>query len=419
MNINFNKATAKDFVNIPGYDANQRAKIFSNYLAHLDDRGLLNYRLQSTSGCGPIMDLNTQAGPLKGLISFVSNDYLGFTQHPEIKQAVIESILQYGTGGGASPLIGGLHVYHQQLESSIAAFMGLSPEHAISYTTGYTANTAMLLCLLQQQDVAIVDMAVHASVYEGCRGTNRRDFLHNNMEHLERALKGCQDTFRTKMIIIDGVYSQDGDIANLPEILALAKKYGAMVAVDDAHGIGVVGQTGRGALELYGLLGQVDLLTGTFSKAFGNIGGFVIASPEIINVLKFQSDQHIFSSTATPATAGIIRALSLIDEQPEWRNRLWENIAYFKSGLQSLGLNVGNTQSAVIPVKIGDTLKTGEAGALLLKAGVYANPIQFPAVSVKNARIRMSVMATHTRQQLDTALNAFEYVDSKLGISKK
>jgi len=417
MDIDFNKATAKDFVNIAGRDALYRAKIFNNYLRHLNQKGLLNYRLQSTTGCGPVMDLISEKGPLKQLVSFVSNDYLGFTQHPAIKQAVIESITKYGTGGGASPLIGGLHVYHQDLENSIAAYVGLSADRAICYTTGYTANTAMLLCLLQKEDVAIVDMAVHASVYEGCRGTNRRDFLHNNMDHLERTLKGCKD-FRTKMIVVDGVYSQDGDIANLPDIVMLARKYGAMVAVDDAHGMGVVGETGRGALEIYDMFDQVDLLTGTFSKAFGNIGGFVIASADLINLLKYQSDQHIFSSTATPATAGIIRALSLIDEEPEWRQRLWGNISYFKSGLLALGFDLGTTVSAVIPVKIGDTLKTGEAGALLLKAGVYANPIQFPAVSVKNARIRMSIMATHTRQQLDIALNAFEYVDRKLGISK-
>ncbi|MBE9599830.1 aminotransferase class I/II-fold pyridoxal phosphate-dependent enzyme [Pedobacter sp. MC2016-24] len=419
MDLDFNKTTSKDFVNIPGYDAKARAKIFSKYLDHLKEKELLNYRLQSTTGCGPVMDLVTENGPLKGLVSFVSNDYLGFTQHPEIKLAVINAILKYGTGGGASPLIGGLHDYHANLESSIARFLGLSPENAISYTTGYTANTAMLFCLLQKQDLAIVDMAVHASVYEGCRGTNRKDFLHNNMEHLEKILKATNNNFRTRMIIVDGVYSQDGDIANLPTIIALAKKYGAMVAVDDAHGIGVVGKTGRGAAELYDLLEQIDLLTGTFSKAFGNIGGFVIASPELIRLLKYQSDQHIFSSTATPATAGIIRALDLIDEEPQWRKRLWENINYFKNGLQTLGLDIGSTQSAVIPIKIGDTLKTGEAGSLLLKAGIYANPIQFPAVSLKNARIRMSVMATHSKAQLDKALNAFEYVDRKLGISKQ
>jgi glycine C-acetyltransferase len=260
-------------------------------------------------------------------------------------------------------------------------------------------------------------MNVHASVYEGVLTTNVKTFLHNNLEMLEKALKAAQDQYRTRMVIIDGVYSQDGDLAPIGQIADLAHRYGAYLIVDDAHGIGVVGKTGRGVIELDDAFDKVDIITGTFSKALGNIGGYVIASPELINYLKFQSKQHLFSTTATPAIMGIIRAIELVDEEPQWRDKLWQNINYLKSGLISLGLDVGTTASAVIPVKVGDIPKTLEAGRLLLRSGVYTNPIMYPAVSKKNARIRMNVMATHTFDHLDKVLNAFEDIDAQLKLT--
>ena len=221
------------------------------------------------------------------------------------------------------------------------------------------------------------------------------------------------------MVIIDGVYSQDGDIAPLDKIRELTHRFGAYLMVDDAHGIGVLGETGRGAMELYGVMDQVDLITGTFSKTFAGLGGYVIAPPKVAAFLKFQSRQHIFSATSTPAVAGVIKAIELIDQEPHWRAKLAENIAYFKKGLISLGMDVGSTQSAIIPVKIGNPHKTSDTGTLLLKAGIYTNPILYPAVAKKNARIRMSLMATHTREHLDKALNAFEDIDKVLHISRR
>ena len=189
--------------------------------------------------------------------------------------------------------------------------------------------------------------------------------------------------------------------------------------VDDAHGIGVLGQSGRGAMELYGMLDKVDFITGTFSKTFAGLGGYVIADPKVAAFLKFQSRQHIFSATSTPASAGLIKAIELIDQEPHWRAELEQNITYFKNGLISLGLDVGSTQSAIIPVKIGDPHKTSDTGTMLLKAGIYTNPILYPAVAKKNARIRMSLMATHTKEHLDKALNAFEHIDKVLHISRR
>lgn len=417
MEINFDKASFKDFENIEGFDMYARAAIFNDYLNFLADKGHLNYRMESFSGCGPEMDILIPGkSKPERLVGLVSNDYLGFTQHPKVKQAMIDAIMQFGTGAGASPAIGGHFTFHEKLERAIASFF--HRDSAILYTTGYTANSATFQCLLQKEDIAILDMAVHASVYEGCQLTHVKTFLHNNLESLERALKDAKEKYRNKMVIIDGVYSQDGDLAPLDQILQLTRHYGAFLAIDDAHGTGVVGKNGRGVLELYDLFDQADLITGTFSKTFASAGGYVVGRPELIRLLKFQSRQHLFSATSGPSVPGIIKAIELVDEEPHWMRKLWENIHYFKQGLTDIGMDVGTTSSAIIPVKIGDPVKTGEAGRLLLEQGIYTNPIIYPAVSKKNARIRMSLMATHSREHLDKALNAFEFVDHKIGISK-
>ncbi len=417
MKIDFNKATFNDFENIPNMDIEQRAKIFSEFLNFMKNNGHMNYRLLTISGCAPEMKIMLPGTEESATyISLVSNDYLGFTQHPKVKSASIAGIEKYGTGAGASPLIGGYFEYHKLLEETIASFFGRTKDNAAIFTTGYTANSASLLAMLQKEDIAIVDMAVHASIHEGCILTTKKSFLHNDLESLERILKKSKDQYRTKMVIIDGVYSQDGDIAPLREILYLTKKYGAYLMVDDAHGIGVLGKTGRGALELAGLLNEVDFITGTFSKTFANMGGYVIADSEHIAFLKFQSRQQIFSATSNPSTLGIVKAIELIDEEPQWIRKLQDNVSYLKKGLTDLGLNIGTTESAIIPVKIGNPHKTGDAGKMLLKQGVYANPILYPAVPKKDARIRMSLSATHTKRQLDKVLNAFQFVDKKLNI---
>jgi glycine C-acetyltransferase len=419
MKIDFEKASFKDFENIEGQDIYATALEFEEYLNFLKANGHLNYRIESLSPCGPKMDLLLpgDSEPTRS-VCLVSNDYLGFSQHPKVKEAVIEGVRTFGTGSGASPAIGGHFVYHQLLENKIAAFY--KKKDAILYTTGYTANSATLQCLLHKEDIAILDMAVHASVYEGCVNTTTvKTFLHNDPDALELALKNAQHAYRTKFVVVDGVYSQDGDLAPLDKIVELTHKYGAKVVVDDAHGIGVIGNTGRGVIEMYNLYDQVDIITGTFSKALGNIGGYVIANPEIISYLKFQSKQHLFSTTATPAVMGILKAIDLIDEEPFWRTKLWENIDYIKNGLVSLGFDVGTTASAVIPVKVGGIPKTLEAGRLLLKSGIYTNPIMYPAVAKKNSRIRLNIMAGHTREQLDKVLNAFANVDQQLHLSNR
>lgn len=415
MNIDFEKASFKDFENIPGLDPFDWAKLWGEYVRDRAKVGQFNYRQENLSGCGPEIELNLPGNPHRNFVSLVSNDYLGFTQHPKVKAAAITGIEKYGAGAGASPAIGGHYIFHQEIEDKIAAFF--KRESAVVFSTGYTANSASLQALLKGEDLAILDMAVHASVYEGCLNTNVKTFLHNNLEALERILKFSKDKYRTRMVIIDGVYSQDGDLAPLAEIVKLVKEYDAYLMVDDAHGTGVIGETGRGVIELDDLFQQVDIITGTFSKTFAHLGGYLVASPDLVGFLKFQARQHIFSATLSPASACIAKAIDLVDEEPIWMHHLWDNIDYLKTGLQSLGLDTGITESAIIPVKIGDIGLNAKVCGRLLEAGIYANQINYPAVSRKDARVRMSVMATHTHRQLDKVLNAWEWVIKKEGLS--
>lgn len=416
--MDYSKLSFKDFENIPGLNMMERAGSFNSYLNYLDDKGHLNYRLENSSGCGPELSLNLKVKDNdKRYVNFVSNDYLGFTQHPKVKRAAIQAIEQYGTGSGASPAIGGHFCFHQLLEDKVASFF--QRKAAMLYTTGYTANSATIQSLLKKQDIAILDMAVHASVYEGCLNTNIKTFLHNNLQQLEDILKRVKDQYRTKLVIIDGVYSQDGDLAPLKEIVSLVRKYDAFILVDDAHGIGVLGNTGRGLIEQCELFGEIDIITGTFSKTFASLGGYVVGDLELIRFLKFQSRQHLFSATMPPSTAmTVIAGMDVLENEAQWMTRLWDNINYFKKGLLDLGFDIGQTASAIIPVKLGDPARTAEAVKMLLDAGVYTNCIIYPAVSRKDARIRMALMATHTTQQLDKALNAFEFMDKKLKISR-
>ncbi|WP_294273049.1 aminotransferase class I/II-fold pyridoxal phosphate-dependent enzyme [uncultured Chryseobacterium sp.] len=416
MSINFEKATFKDFENIPGYDIMQRADYYYEFLEYMKSRGRHHYRLQNNTGCGSVMNVGETAP--KDYISFVTSDYLGFTQHPKVKQAAIDGIEKYGTGTAATPLIGGYYSFHNELEAKIASFFGRSRDESVVFTTGYTANSATLQILLQKEDIAIIDMAVHASVYEGCILTNRKTFPHNDLDALEMILQASQEKYRTKLVIIDGVYSQDGDMAPIKEIYRLVKKYNAYLMIDDVHGIGILGRTGRGTIEDTGLLHHVDIISGTLSKTFGHLGGYIITHKTLANFIRFQSRQQIFSATAPPSSTGIIKALELIDEEPHWREQLWRNIDYFKKELNGMGLDTGTTCSAIIPVKIGDPHITGDVGRQLIEQGIYTNPIIYPAVARKDARIRMSVMATHQKEHLDKTLNAFEDMSKKFPITR-
>lgn len=400
MDQNFDNQSFRDFEYILGMGAWARARMFQSYLSDQNGKGQLNYRLVTSTGCGPVAEMNG-----KQVISLVSNDYLGFTQHPAVKQAAIEGIMKYGSGAGASPAIGGHYDYHQLLEKKIAGFF--RKEHAIIYTTGYTSNSASLQCILTKDDLVILDAGVHTSVIEGCQLFNRKTVRHNDLDAYEHALKMTAGKHPLVLVIIDGVYSQDGDLAPLKEIVTLCKKYGARLMVDDAHGTGVVGKSGRGLIETCSAWDDVDLITGTFSKTFAHIGGYVVASEEIVNYLKYQSRQHLFSASSTPAAMAIIKAIELVDEEPLWMSVLHDNIRYFRQGLLGLGLKLGDTQSAIFPIRTGDKIKNARICHAMQQKGVYANQINYPAVSLKDARIRMGITALHNRAHMDEVLNVW------------
>ena len=400
MKQNFDHNSFRDFEYISGMDGWARAKMFQAYTDDQTAKGQLNYRLLVSSGCGPTVTMDGQE-----MISLVSNDYLGFTRHPLVKQAAIEGIKKYGTGAGASPAIGGHYDYHEFLEHKIARFF--RKEHAIIYTTGYTSNSSSLQCILTKDDLVILDAGVHTSVMEGCRMFQRKTVPHNDLNAYEHVLKMAKGKHPLVLVIIDGVYSQDGDLAPLKEVVELCQKYGAKLMVDDAHGVGVIGRSGRGLIEACDAWDGVDLITGTFSKTFGHIGGYVVAGKEMINYLKYQSKQHLFSASLSPAALSIVKAIELVDAEPLWMSVLRDNIKYFKFGLTKLGLDIGDTRSAIFPVRIGDKIKNAQICHALQAKGVYANQINYPAVAQKDARVRMGVTALHRREHLDKALRAW------------
>ena len=406
MKNDFDHQSFRDFEYIPGTDAWARARLFQHYLDDQTAKGQLNYRLPVSSGCGPVVTMNGRQ-----MISLVANDYLGFTQHPAVMQAAIDGILQYGTGAGASPAIGGHYDYHVYLEKKIAGFF--RKEHAIIYTTGYTSNSASLQCILTKDDFVLLDAGVHTSVMEGCQLVKRKTVPHNDLDAFEHNLKLAAGKYPLLLVVIDGVYSQDGDVAPLKSIIELCKRYGAKLMVDDAHGTGVVGQTGRGLIEVCNAWDEVDLISGTFSKTFAFVGGYVVSSKEMISYLKYQSKQHLFSASLPPAAMAISKAIDLIDEEPHWMAKLHDNMEYFRYGLLSLGLDIGDTKSAIFPVRIGDKIKNARICHELHQRGIYTNQINYPAVSLKDARIRMGLSARHEISQLDQVLNIWSDIKRK------
>ena len=408
MKSEFDNMTLKDFEN-RGQNLLTRAKQIDDYISYRYKIQHLPYRVISLTGSSArIKVIDPYTNREKEMISFVSNDYLGLSHHPEVINASIRALEQYGAGAGASPLIGGHNYLHEQLEQEIARF--LRNEYAISYTSGYAANCSTLLAIMGKEDIAIMDMFTHASVFDGCLCTNTKRFLHNNIDALSHVLKNTKE-YKNRFVIIDGVYSQEGDVAPLDKIYTVCREYNAFLIVDDAHGIGVLGKTGRGIIEDYNLLDKVDMITGTFSKSFGSVGGYAIARKEIITLLRYYSRQNIFSAAATPqAAASAIKAIQLVDKEPKLRNSILENIEYFKNGLEIIGLDYGNTVSAIFPVMVRNEQNVKEASRVLFDQGVYVNPISYPAVPEKLSRLRFSITAMHTQKDLDETLDILDSI---------
>ncbi|HBB67555.1 MAG: 8-amino-7-oxononanoate synthase [Elusimicrobia bacterium GWA2_56_46] len=342
-------------------------------------------------------------------IMFGSNNYLGLANDPRMKKAAIDAVQKFGTGVAGSRFLNGNTVLHTELERKLAAFKGR--EAALVYATGYQMNLGVISALIGRGDVVIVDKLDHASILDGCRlsGGEIRRYKHNDTEDLERVLKGV-GAKTGKLVIVDGVFSMEGDIAPLPEIVRISKKYGARLMVDDAHATGVLGPRGRGTCEHFGLTRKdVDIVVGTCSKSFASIGGFVAGDADVLHYIQHLSRSMIFSAALPPASvAAISKAIDIIESEPQRIKKLWDNSNYLLEQFKKMGCNTGETQTPIIPVVIGDNLKTFSLWKALYDNGIFTNPVVSPAVPPKRALLRVVVTATHTRAHLDRALDIFE-----------
>jgi 8-amino-7-oxononanoate synthase len=350
------------------------------------------------------------------VIMLGSNSYLGLTNHPEVKAAANAALAKYGTGCAGSRLLNGTLDVHVELEEAIAEFM--NAEAVLTFSTGYQVNVGVVSCLLGRHDIAFLDNLNHASILDGVRLGLSKSFKykHNDKADLEGKLKRA-DPKKGKLIVVDGVFSMEGDLCNLPDLVELKNRYNTRLMVDDAHGLGVFGENGRGTAEHFGLESEVDLTMGTFSKSLATVGGFISGTKQVIEYIKHHARSQIFSAAMPPPmAAAVIAALEIVKREPERRKQLWENTNYMKEELTNLGFDTGNSDSPVIPIVIGDEVTTFTMAMRLQEEGVFANAIVPPAVPQGEAVIRTSYMATHTREHLDQALAALAKVGRELDV---
>ncbi|NII27426.1 aminotransferase class I/II-fold pyridoxal phosphate-dependent enzyme [Pseudoflavitalea sp. X16] len=393
----------------------QRHEIMNSFIAGTKAVQHYTYRRELLSPCDAevIVKCNENSG-MRRMINLASNDYLNLSIHPQLKKAAADAVNRFGFGSGSAAMLAGTHSLHKKLEDKIAALY--NRESAMLFTSGYGANTGVLRALLRETDVAICDRYAHASLMDGCTHTNQLFFAHNDMGSLKRALEKAA-SYNNKIVVIDGVYSMEGDIARLDEILQLAHAYGAWVLCDEAHATGVIGPNGEGTEAYFGLEGKADIITGTFSKALGGVGGFVAGSNELINYLQIATRSYMFStSLPIPAAAAMLEALDIIAIDPGLMQALWNNIRYFRNALQAMGFDTGLSETAIIPVIIGNDTLVKEMTRRLHRAGILVNAVPYPAVPKKLTRIRISLSANHTQAQMDYALEQIEKVGRELGV---
>jgi len=381
-----------------------------NRVEQLSELGLYPYFRALASAQGP--EVIHQG---RRLTMMCSNNYLGLSTHPAVQRAALSAINLFGTGCSGSRLLNGTLDLHVQLEEELADYLG--KEAALVWPTGFQANLGIVSALTGRDDLLIIDKMDHASIYDGTRLSfaKVKKFRHNDLADLERILS--EGGGREALIMVDGVYSMEGDLADLPGLTDLCRRHGAALVVDDAHGIGVLGDGGRGTPSHFGLEGEVDLLAGTFSKSLASVGGYAAGDAHVIKYLKHHARSLIFSASLPPASAAAaLAALGLVRREPHHRERLWANTRYFREGLEALGFDTGPTQSPIVPVRIGDDDKTLAMWKGLFDAGVFTSPILYPAVPPGMAMIRTSCMSTHTERHLECVLDAFERIGHQMGL---
>ncbi len=350
------------------------------------------------------------------VIQLSSNNYLGLTTHPRLRRAAIDAVEKYGAGTGSVRTIAGTFTMHQEFEKKLAEFK--HTEAALVFQSGFTANVGVLSSILSEQDVVISDELNHASIIDGIRLTKaaRRIYKHADMDNLKKTLIETQN-YRKRLVVTDGVFSMDGDIAPLPDIVQLCEQYDALVMVDDAHASGVLGRNGRGSVDHFDLNGRVHIQVGTLSKAIGVLGGYVAGDQVLRDYLIHKARPFLFSTSHPPAvTAACSAAIDVLLEEPELIDRLWENTRFFKKGLANLGFNTGKSETPVTPVIVGEGALAMKFSDRLLELGVFAQGIGYPTVPADQSRVRTIVTATHTKEDLQQALDAFEKAGKELNI---
>jgi 8-amino-7-oxononanoate synthase len=363
------------------------------------------------SGQDPVVTIDGRPVLMLG-----SNNYLGLTSHPEIKAAAAEALQVYGSGTAGSRFLNGTLDIHVRLEEKLAEFMGR--EAALTFSTGFQVNLGVISSLLDRRDVVVLDSLDHACILDGARLSFGKvlKYQHNDMAALEEKLRSVNGESGS-LIVVDGVFSMEGDLANLPGIVELKRRFGARLMVDDAHGVGVMGAHGHGTAEHYGVEDEADLVMGTFSKSLAGVGGFVAGDIKVIDWIKHKARSLIFSAAPPPASvAAVLKALEIIEREPERRERLWENTRHMKREFSLLGFDTGHSASPIVPLVVGEDLTAFTMTMRLQEKGVFVNPVVSPAVPPGQAMIRTSYMATHTRDHLDRALEAIAAVGREMGI---
>jgi 8-amino-7-oxononanoate synthase len=376
--------------------------MFKQELSHLEERHLLRRLTVVEAYGGPRVTVKG-----RDMLLLCSNDYLGLANHPSLRQAAVQAMERYSFGAGASRLISGTSPLHQALEDSIACFKGT--EAAIVFNSGYSANTGIIPAIAGTGDVILSDSLNHASIIDGCRLSKAEVLVyrHKDVGQVETLLQKYLNA-RRKLIVTDGVFSMDGDIAPLRDLVSLSEKYDAILMVDDAHGTGVLGKTGRGTVEHLGLSGRVPIQMGTLGKAFGSFGAYAAGSNDLINMLINNARSYIYSTALPPSVcAASLAAIAVVEQDPERRDRLWKNRSRFVNGLKSIGISTGNSETPIIPIVIGDSGRALKAAERLFECGIYASAIRPPTVPVNAARIRTTVTAAHTEDDIDSALGIF------------
>ncbi|QNA71959.1 aminotransferase class I/II-fold pyridoxal phosphate-dependent enzyme [Streptomyces sp. So13.3] len=408
----------KDFTEQRDPDLFAKARSFGSYFRKRNDDQLYWYGMPLQSRCENRAVIRDEiTGRTREFLMFASNNYLGLANHPKVVEAVCDATRVYGATNTGCRLIGGTNVLHKELEQRLAAFK--QRPACIVYPGGYSANIGAISALVKRDDTVIVDKLNHMSIVDGCRlsGGNRRIYRHNDMADLEKVLQRSADQAMGKLIVTDGVFSMHGDVCELPEIVRLAQQYGARVMVDDAHATGVLGMRGSGTAEHFGLKGEVDLELGTMSKTLAGMGGFVVGEEEVINYLRFYSNSYVFAATIPAGVAaGLIASIDVMESEPERVATLWSNIRLLRGRLADAGFDLENTQSAILPIVIGDERRAMEMGRAVRARGLFCQTVVFPGVPLGDARLRISVTSEHTREDLELAAEMFTEAGQETGV---